>query len=171
MELPSPCSTVSEAALSLQHIFRVARAVKVDPQHEIEGAVAYIVAGEDVSVIAETWKHAFEHAPPLAIVLVNGLPRGARVEWHVLRCQKSSQEVARSALKVVFEDDQLLRAITERKGDYGVLATIFGSSSSISSIKSQFRDLAVQAIPARAVYSASQGRADHKNFCAFIMSD
>ena len=170
MELPSPRSTAMEAALSLQHIFRVARAVNVDPQTQIEAAVAYVTAEEDVSIVSETWKLSFEQTPPLAVVIVDGLPRTALVEWHILWCQTMSEGVKSRRLRIVVDEDRLVTTVRECQGPYGVLAHVFGSSASISSVKSRYPKMAVQTVPARMVYSASKDRIERYNFCAFVMS-
>jgi enamine deaminase RidA (YjgF/YER057c/UK114 family) len=170
MEFPSPQSTAMEAAISLQHIFRVARAVNVDPLIGLEGVVAYLVREEDVQIVAETWKNSFEDAPQLAIVLVDGLPRGARVEWHVIRCQKSSDEVSRPKVQMAVEECQVVIAINALRGGHGVLCIVFGSQEMIPRITSRYQDVAVQTIPSRAVYSVDEGIVQHKS-CTFILSE
>lgn len=170
MEFPSPQSTAMEAVISLQHIFRVARAVNVDPLIGLEGAVAYIVQEEDVQVVAETWKNSFEDAPQLAIVLVDGLPRGARVEWHVIRCQKSSDESSKPRLRMEVEEHKVITAINELQSQYGVLCMVFGSQEMIPNIISRYKDVAIQTIPSRTVYSVNNGIIQHKS-CTFILSE
>ena len=170
MEFPSPQSTAMEAVISLQHIFRVARAVNVNPSTGFEGAVVYIVQEEDVQVVAETWKNSFEDAPQLAIVLVDGLPRGARVEWHVIRCQKSSDEVSKPRVRMAVEEHQVSTAINELRGEHGVLCMVFGSQEIIPRITLRYKDVAVQTIPSRAVYSVTNGIVQHKS-CTIILSE
>src|SRR5256885_556908 len=110
MEFPLPRSTEMEAVLSLQYIFRVARAVGVDTVMGIECAVIYIVEEGDAETVAETWRGAFEDlVPSLAIVVVEGLPRGARVEWHVIRCRKSGEEEERQMKScMAFEQHEVI---------------------------------------------------------------
>ena len=50
MEFPSPQSTAMEAVISLQHIFRVARAVNVDPLIGLEGAGCICCSGRRCTV-------------------------------------------------------------------------------------------------------------------------
>ena len=128
MEFPSPPSTGMEAVLSLQHIFRVARAVNVDPLIGIEGGVVYIVDERDALIVARTWDMAFDGPPRLGIVVVNGLPRGARVEWHILRCQKSAEDAIPPVTRVVF-DDEAEGVLHEFSGEQGVLCMIFGKTN------------------------------------------
>ena len=170
MEFPIPQSTAMEAVISLQHIFRVAKAVNVDPLTGLECAVVYIVHEEDVQVVAETWKNSFEDAPQLAIVLVHDLPRGARVEWHVIRCQKSSDEVSKPRLRMAVEEHQVSTAINELRSEYGVLCIVFGSPEMIPRITSKYKDVAVQTIRSRAVYSVNNGIVQHKS-CTIILSE
>ena len=170
MEFPNPPSIAMEAAISLQHIFRVARAVNVDPLVGLEGAVAYIVQEQDVQVVAETWKNSFEDAPQLASVLVDGLPRGARVEWHIIRCRKSSDEVSKPRLRMEVEDHQVFTTIDELRGEYGVLCMVFGSQEMMLRITSRYKDVAFQTIPSRAVYSVNNGIVQHKS-CTIILSE
>ena len=171
MEFPVPRSTAQEAVLSLQHIFRVARAVRVDPERGIEGAVVYIVDERDVKIVAETWTSAFEEAPQLAIVVVKGLPRGARVEWHVIRCQKTTEENVPPRLRMAFEEHEMVRAIGDLQGDHGVLCMSFGCSKFPSSVQSRYPNTAVQTIPSAAIYSVSKGTPARRNACTIILSE
>lgn len=170
MEFPNPRSMAMEAVISLQHIFRVARAVSVDPLNGLEGAIAYIVDERDVQVVGETWKNAFEDAPQLTIVLVDDLPRGARVEWHVIRCQKSSDEVQNSRFQMAFEEHQVITAIDDLRGDHGLLCMIFGSQETLPKIKSRYTNVAVETIPSKAIYSVKNGIHQHKS-CTIILSE
>lgn len=157
-----------EAVISLQHIFRVARAVNVDPLTSLEGAVAYIVEETDVQVVAETWRNAFEDVPELAIVLVDNLPRGAKVEWHVIRCQKSSDQSTESGFQMAFEEHRVLTAVTDLRGEHGVLCMTFGSQEIVAKIKSRYTNVAVQTIPSKAVYSMKDGIQQHKSFTIIL---
>lgn len=170
MEFPNPKSTAMEAVISLQHIFRVARAVSVDPMSGLESTVVYIIDERDVQVVAEAWKNAFENAPELTIVLVDDLPRGARVEWHVIRCQKSSDEARNSRIQMAFEEHQVITAINDLRGDYGILCMIFGSREILPEIKSRYTNVAVQTIPSKAIYSVNNGIHQHKS-CTIILSE
>lgn len=171
MEFPTPRSTLMEAVLSLQHIFRVAKAVNVDPTTGFEGAVVYIVNENDVHIVAQTWERAFDDAPGLAVVVVNELPRGARVEWHVLRCQKLSDETSESKFQMTFSDHQLRAAISDIRRDHGTLCMIFGSQASAPLIKSKYKDVAVQMIPSNTVFSVSNGVIERQSSCTFILSE
>jgi hypothetical protein len=52
-----------------------------------EGVIAYIVDRNDVDVVADVWNRFCKNSKELAIAVVDELPRGARVEWHVIRCR------------------------------------------------------------------------------------
>lgn len=171
MEFPAPKSTAEEAVLSLQHIFRVARAVRVDPSRRIEGAVAYIVDERDVNVVAETWRSAFEEPTDLAVVLVKGLPRGARVEWHVIRCQKTTEEDVPPQLHMAFDEHEMVSAITDLRGDHGILCMSFGASKSLPSMRSRYPNMAVQTIPSRGVYSVSNDAITRREACTIVLSE
>ena len=162
MELPKAKTASLEIALSLQHIFRVARAVNVDPLRGIEAAVAYITEERSVNLVAETWIRAFDEVPPpLGIVLVSALPRGARVEWHVIRCRKkTSDEHAACGFRMVFDDDDdgISVAVAELRGEHGVLCMRFGSPLSD---KLNTLEMAVQEIPSKAIYSAGKQISTH----------
>jgi hypothetical protein len=161
-----PRSTSMEAVISLQHIFRVARAVNVDPSTGLEGAVAYIVDANDVEIIAKTWNKTFDKPPPLVAVVVDGLPRGARVEWHIIRCQKSSEDGKSSRFLMTFDES----ARTDILGEHG-LCMIFGSQNWAHSIKSRNRDMALQTIPSKAVYRVSATGIDRHSSCTIIFSE
>jgi hypothetical protein len=159
MEFASTRSTALEAAASLQHIFHVGIAVGAHPIR-FEGAVAYIINEEDVEIVAETWKLAFKNPPPLAIVLVNGLPRGAVVEWHVIRGQKWSDEpkgpivqFGRTNMEVTTIMDKL-----QKTTGYGVLCIVFGRADVVSQMKSRYGNVAIQSIPCKRVYSCLGSR-------------
>jgi enamine deaminase RidA (YjgF/YER057c/UK114 family) len=172
MELPVPQDTAKEAALSLQHIFRVARAVKLDPLTGIEVAVVFIVDERDVSIVAETWRLRFEEVVhPLAIVLVDGLPRGARVEWHVIRCHRSSDEERRETTRIAFVDHDVITAISELRGDHEVLCSIYGSDEISQDIRKRWPNTALQTAPSRAVYSLQKANIIRHKFCAIITSE
>jgi len=161
MELPAAKTPTLEIALSLQHIFRVARAVNVDPLRGIEGAVAYITEEQNVNLVAETWIRAFDEVPPpLGIVLVSALPRGARVEWHVIRCwKKTSDEDSTGGFRMVFDDDDRISvAVAELRGKHGVLCMRFGSRLSD---KLNILEMAVQEIPSTAIYQAGKQISRH----------
>lgn len=161
-----------EAALSLQHIFRVARAVAVNTVRGIECTVVYIVEEGDAKIVAETWRGAFEGiVPSLAIVVVDGLPRGARVEWHVIRCQKSGEEEREVKSRMVFEQHEVITAVNDFQGDHGVLCMIFGSSQHHEALKSRYQNLAIQTIPSRAVYSLSSDNLTRRTSCTIILAD
>jgi enamine deaminase RidA (YjgF/YER057c/UK114 family) len=168
MALPAPKSVTLESVLSLQHIFRVARAVNVDPLQGIEGAVAYITEQGNVNVVMETWRRSFEgRPPPLAIVLVNGLPRGAALEWHVIRCRKTSDEEATGEVRMVFDcDDAVSGAFAELRGEHGVLYVRFGS---LLPDKLRSDSVAVQEIPSNAVYSVGEQISRHTS-CTIIIT-
>lgn len=166
-----PRSTAMESVLSLQHIFRVSRAVNVDPETGIEGAVVYIVDEGDVEIVGKTWNAAFDLAPPLAIVVVDGLPRGARVEWHVVRCQRSSEDAKEGKFRLTFEEHEVITAITEFRDTYGVLCLTFGSSTQHLSIHSKYNDVAIQRIPSNAVFSISGTKVERHPSCTFILSE
>jgi len=169
MEFPEPRSTAMEAVLSLQHIFRVARAVNVDPLTGFEAVVAFIVDEGDVQVVAETWKLRFEgKGPILAIVVVKGLPRDARVEWQIVRCQKSSSEEPSPKTQVAFVDDKVITAINELR-DHSSLCTIYVSGEALQSLKSQNPHISFQFIPSRAVYSVIDKVQRHRS-CKIIIS-
>jgi len=157
--------------LSLQHIFRVARAVRVDPERGIEGAVVYIVDERDVKIVAETWTSAFEEAPQLAIVVVKGLPRGARVEWHVIRCQKTTEENVPPRLRMAFEEHEIMTAISDLRRAHDVLCMSFGSTKFLQSTRSRYPNMAVQVIPSTAIYSVSKGTIARRNACTIILSE
>jgi hypothetical protein len=163
-----------EAVLSLQHIFRVARAVGIDPARGIECAVVYIVDEGDVEIVAETWngEGIFEDVPPLAIVVVDGLPRGAKVEWHVIRCRKFGEEEEREVKsRMAFEQHEVITAINEFQGDHGVLCMIFGSSQHHKALQSRYTNLAIQIIPSRAIYSMSNNKITQQSSCTIILAD
>ena len=163
-----------EAVLSLQHIFRVARAVAVDTVRGIECAIVYIVEEDDAKIVAETWRGAFgDFVPSLAIVVVDGLPRGARVEWHVIRCQKSGEEEEEKEVKsrMAFEQHEVIAAVNEFQGDHGVLCMIYGSSQHHEALKSRYQNLAIQTIPSRAVYSLSSNNLTRHISCTIILAD
>jgi hypothetical protein len=171
MEFPVPRSTAEEAVLSLQHIFRVARAVRVDPESGIEGTVVYIVDEGDVNIVAETWRNAFEEASDLAVVVVKGLPRGARVEWHVIRCQKITEEDTPPRLRMAFEEHEMMTAISDLRGAHDVLCMSFGSTTFLQSTRSRYPNMAVQVIPSTAIYSVSKGTIARRNACTIILSE
>jgi hypothetical protein len=171
MEFPMPRSTEIESVLSLQHIFRVSRAVNVDPETGIEGAVVYIVDEGDVEIVGKTWTVAFDVAPPLAIVVVDGLPRGARVEWHVIRCQRSSEDAKRGNFRMTFEEHEVITAINEFRDVYGVLCVTFGSSKQHLSIQSKYNNVAFQRIPSNALFSISGTKVERHPSCTFILSE
>src|SRR5271170_1199651 len=171
MEFPVPRSTAEEAVLSLQHIFRVAKAVRVDPESGIEGAVVYIVDEGDVNIVAETWGSAFEEAPELAVVVVKGLPRGARVEWHVIRCQKTTEEDTPPRSRMAFEEHEMMTAISDLRGAHDVLCMSFGSTTFLQSMRSRYPNMAVQVIPSTAIYSVSKGTIARRNACTIILSE
>ena len=156
-----------EAVISLQHIFRVARAVNVDPLTGLQGAVAYIIDEKDALVVAEVWRNAFEEIPELVIVVVEELPRGARVEWHIIRCQKTSDDGGKSTLRIAYEDGEVTNDL---RGEFGVLCMVFGSQDSIQRIKSRYTNIAIQAISSRAVYSVKNGLQQHSS-CTIIFSE
>jgi hypothetical protein len=167
MELPIPRSIAMEAVISLQHIFRVARAVNIDPLTGVECAVAYVVEETDLNIVAETWKRAFEEAPELAVVLVDGLPRGAKVEWHLIRCQKSSDEAGEARFRMLFEEHRVPSTISDIRGELGLLCMIFGSHEINTST---YTNIAIQTIPSRAVYSVNNGIKRHKS-CTIILAE
>ena len=160
-----------EAVLSLQHIFRVARAVNVDPMSGIECAVAYIVDESDVPLVAETWRSAFEVVPSLAIVVVDGLPRGARVEWHVIRCQKSTEDEKKARSRMAFEQHEVITAINDVTHSHGGLCMIFGSSEHYDSLRSRYKNIAMQTIPSKAIYSTSNNEIKKHESCTVILAD
>lgn len=163
MELPA---AALQSVLSLQHIFRAARAVKVDPLRGIRGAVAYMTKEWTVGLVAETWRRAFDEVPPLAIVVVSGLPRGARVEWHVIRCQKTSDEETTGGFRMIFNDDRISTAVADVRGKDGVLCMRFGSSLPDTLRKA---NMAVQEIPCRGVYAAGERISKHAS-CTIIQT-
>jgi hypothetical protein len=171
MEFPVPRSTAMESVLSLQHIFRVSRAVNVDPGTGIEGAVVYIVDESDVEIVGGTWNAAFDVAPPLAVVVIGGLPRGARVEWHVIRCQRTSEDAKQGNFRLTFEEHEVITAITEFRDTYGVLCVTFGSSKQHLSIQSKYNNVAIQRIPSKAVFSISGIKVERHPSCTFILSE
>ena len=160
-----------ESVISLQHIFRVARAVNVDPFTGIEGAVVYIVDESDTEIVFETWNAAFEDKPPLAIIVVDGLPRGARVEWHVIRCQRCSDEPKTAKFRMAFEEHQVITAITELRDNHGVLCITFGSSKQHNSIRSKYTNLALQTIPTNAVFSVKGTKIERHPSCTIILTE
>lgn len=170
MEFPVPRSTAMEAVISLQHIFRVARAVKVDPQTGIEGAVVYIVEEGDVQIVAETWRNSFESAPELAVVLVEGLPRDARVEWHVIRCQKSSDDISNSKFRMAFDEHKLFTIMSDLCSESGMLCISYGSQDMTSKLRSWHPNIAFQTIPSKAVYSVNNEIERHRS-CTIILSE
>ena len=172
MEFPDYRSTAQEAVLSLQHIFQVSKAVHVDPARGIEGAVVYIVNEMDCANVAMTWQIAFADAPPLAVVLVKGLPRRARVEWHVIRCQQTTEDnVPPRKLRMVFEEHEIATAITDLRGDHGVLCMSFGSSKAVTSMRSRDPNMAIQIIPSSAVYSVSKDGIARHDACTVVLSE
>jgi hypothetical protein len=169
MEFPEPRSTALEAVLSLQHIFRVARAVNVDPLIGFEAVVAFIVDERDVQVVAETWKLRFYgKGPVLAIIVVKGLPRDARVEWHIVRCQKSTEDERSSKTQVAFSNDEAITAIDELRDRSG-LCTIYGSGEAFQSLKARYPNISFQLIPSTAVYSVIDKVERHRS-CTIIIS-
>jgi hypothetical protein len=160
-----------ESVLSLQHIFRVSRAVNVDPETGIEGAVVYIVDESDVEIVRETWNAAFDVTLPLAIVVVDGLPRGARVEWHVIRCQRRSEDAKQGKFRMTFEEHEVITAITEFRDTYGVLCVTFGSSKQHLSIQSKYNDVVIQRIPSKAVFSILGTKVQRHPSCTIILSE
>ena len=167
MELPVAKNVTLELALSLQHIFRVARAVNVDPLRGIEGAVAYITEERNVNIVAEMWTRAFDELrPPLGIVLVSGLPRGATVEWHVIRCwKKTSDEDPTGGFRMVFDDDDGISvAAAELRGEHGVLCMRFGCPLPH---KLNILGIAAQEIPSRAIYSVGKQISRHTSCTVF----
>jgi len=168
MEFPSSPSTKMETVLSLQHIFRVARAVNVDPLAGIEGAVVYIVDERDALIVAKTWDMAFEDPPRLGIVVVNGLPRGARVEWHVLRCQKSAEDAINPVTRVLF-DDETDGVLHEFSGEQGVLCVTFGKTNQAQKIQKRLSRTVIQAIPSKIVFSTHKGTIQRRSTCIALM--
>jgi hypothetical protein len=171
MDFPTPRSAKMESALSLQHIFRVARAVNVDPSTSIEGAVVYIVDENDTEIVSETWNAAFEDKPSLAIIVVDGLPRGARVEWHVIRCQKWSDEPKTAKFRMAFDEHQVVTAITELRGNHGMLCITFGSSKQNNLIRSKYANLVLQSIPTNAVFSVKGTKIERHPLCTIILTE
>jgi hypothetical protein len=137
----------------------------------MEGVVVYIVDESDAEIVSETWNAAFEDRPPLAIVVVDGLPRGARVEWHVIRCQKSSDEPTTAKFRMTFEEHQVLTGINELKDNHGVLCTTFGSSKQHDSLRPKYANVALQMIPSRAVFSIKGTKIERHPSCTIILSE
>jgi hypothetical protein len=165
MELPEGKSATMQAVLSLQHIFRVARAVNVDPLAGIEGAVAYITTEGDVNIVAETWRRAFSSGrlPPLAIVLVTGLPRGAKVEWHIIRCQRTSEEPEEGKFKMIFDDELavMVAGYELRDEENDVLCLRFGTTEMNWSSST----LAFHEVPTGAVYAVTKHAISRHKTC------
>jgi hypothetical protein len=159
-----------EAVLSLRHIFRVAKAVNVDPLTSIEGAVVYITEGKDAGIVAETWRLAFQDPPKLGIVVVNGLPRGAQVEWHVLRCQKMEEEEGRRAVTRISFDDEVDGVLNEFTGQLGALCIVFGNLRPVEGIQARLRKLITQQIPSNAIYSLDGGSFRKRNSCIALIT-
>ena len=145
--------------------------MRVDPATGIEGAVVYIVDEGDVTVVTEMWRNAFEKAPPFAAVLVNGLPRGARVEWHIIRCQKPTEEDAPPRLRMAFAEHEIVTAINEVRRDNGVLCISLGSDKFATQIQSRYPNVAVQTVPSTAIYSDSKSKVARHDTCVIILSE
>jgi hypothetical protein len=169
MELPEAKSAAMQAVLSLQHIFRVARAVKVDPLTGIEGAAAYITDEADVNVVAETWRRAFASRPlpPLAIVLVTGLPRGAKVEWHIIRCQRSDAP-AKGKFRIIFDDERavMVAGWDLRDDESDVLCLRFGTAD----MNWTSSTLAFHEVPTGAVYAVGKHKISRHKTCVVVQA-
>jgi len=165
-----PRSTLMEALISLQHIFRIAKAVNVDPSTAFEKGVVYIVDQKDRQIVADTWTNAFKDAPDLLIVLVEGLPRGAKVEWHIIRSQKTSVDLKNSKMRTALNECEVFTAIHELEGEYGVLCITFGSRKWPDPNKLQHLNVAVQRIPSKAVYLLSNKTIEGHNSCSILLS-
>ena len=170
MDLPGGKSAARQAVLSLQHIFRVARAVNVDPRTGIEGAVAYITDEGDVNVVAETWRRGFLSGkmPPLAIVLVTELPRGAKVEWHVLRCQRTFDGPHEGKFRMVFDDEvAVIKAGYELRDDTNdVLCMRFGTGD----LNWTSSTMAFHELPSGAVYAVEEDKISRHKSCVVIQA-
>jgi hypothetical protein len=163
MEFPEPRSAaMMEAVLSLQHIFRVAWAVNVDPLTGFETVVAFIVDEGDVEVVAETWKLKFERRRPVLAI-------DAMAERQVVRqCQKSFSGEPSLKTHLGFVDDKVITAINKLR-DHSGLCTIYGSGEALQSLKSRYLGISFQIIPSRAVYSIIDKVERHRS-CTIIIS-
>ena len=156
--------------LSFQHIFRVARAVNVDPLTAIEAAVVYITDEKDAGIVAKTWEMAFEDPPKLGIILVNNLPRGASVEWHILRCRKSGYEEEMRPLTRISFDDEVNEVLHEFSDEMGALCMIFGNLKTSTRLQELLPKVLIQKIPSRAVYSLNNGSLQKRNSCIALLT-
>lgn len=160
-----------EAVLSLQHILRVAKAVNVDLRTLTTTVVAYIADEMDRDIVAHTWhrRMTVQELDRLAIVVVKGLPRGARVEWHVLRCMKHSDEGLNPTHGLYFDDE--VDSLYGSGLEAGLCMT-FGDKSVVKKIKSRHPEMVVQRIPSKAVYcvgvSGKYSITKHKSCIALL---
>ena len=159
-----------ESVLSLQHIFRVAKAVNVDPLIGLEGGVAYLVNEEHVKVVAETWTLAFDDPPPLTIALVDGLPRGALVEWHIIRCRKRSDVPKTTKFSMAWTNSEISLAIHNFRGEYGVLCIVFGRLQFVREMKSRYKHVAIQSIPCKGIYSTGIDGIKSRDLCTIVLA-
>jgi hypothetical protein len=166
MDFPQPRSSGREAVLALQHIFRVARAMGINPSTGFEGGIAYIVDEKDVQIVAETWKAAFEEPPELLLAVVKGLPRGAKVEWHIIRCQKpdDDDDSTRTKFRMVYSET-MARATFSDFGP-GLLCFVLGEYIAL-----QRSGAAIQWIPSQAIYSVSRQEIQQHRSCIIILAD
>jgi hypothetical protein len=110
-----------------------------------------------------------DEAPTLAVVVVNGLPRGARVEWQIVQCQKSSDEEQLGKIRVAFQDHQVITAVNDLRGDDNVLCLVYGAGD-FKRVRSRFPGTVFQCIPSRAVYAVTHDRLERHSSCTIIIS-
>jgi hypothetical protein len=146
-------STAEQATLSLQHIFRVAGATSI-PRQGIKFAVAFVLDERDVGIVRRVWDSTMVGrmvGARLAVVVVQGLPRGARCEWYIPLCRTERNGGP------VFAFDEGVDSVLPDLMDKDALCIVLGQTNELAKLKSRLPRTIFQVIPSKTVLSTTLG--------------
>ncbi|KAH9821077.1 meiotically up-regulated gene 71 protein [Melampsora americana] len=85
LSLPAPTSFFQEAILSLQHVRRILETFPSTTY--LEGMICFVTCPDHIGLAKMVWKETkvmYEAQIPIMFLEVDGLPKGAMVEWQVV---------------------------------------------------------------------------------------
>lgn len=132
LSLPIPKSFLQEAILSLQHIRRILETFPSTTY--IEGIICFVTHSDHINLAKTVWKETkvmYDARIPILFLEVDGLPKGAVVEWQVVGSDGIRSPIALDGQDE--EDDDSLDDINSLRPIYSHLSESFQSCISPNS--------------------------------------
>ena len=96
----APGGAPSEAALAMRSLKRVLDVYRCRDVTRGGMAVCYTTSLGFREVVVNVWKSQLGIGGALAVPVVSGLPKGAKVEWHLILATKVTEKLAAAAFHV-----------------------------------------------------------------------